>query len=155
MRQGLSTCWLPSLLVLAGLQACLFPQSGSAWSTSSSSTTSIASSTRLRSRSWTNSRYSLIRLLRYGGGLLHGVILLLAFTGVVWFCLTGGYAILISTRIGTDPQAVENLTVLQELFQRRTSLAVYNLLLFPSWWLLSLFAICRILFEPGFRSPYG
>ena len=28
MRQGLSTCWLPSLLVLAGLQACLFPQSG-------------------------------------------------------------------------------------------------------------------------------
>ena len=43
------------------------------------------------------------RLLRYGGRLLHGVILLLAFTGVVWFFLTGGYAILISTGIGTDP----------------------------------------------------
>ncbi len=28
---------------------------------------------------------------------------LLAFTGVVWFCLTGGYGILISTGIGTDP----------------------------------------------------
>ena len=41
--------------------------------------------------------------LRYGGRLLHGVILLLAFTGVVWFFLTGGYAILISTGIGTDP----------------------------------------------------
>ena len=43
------------------------------------------------------------RLLRYGGRLLHGVIFLLAFTGVVWFFLTGGYAILISTGIGTDP----------------------------------------------------
>ena len=43
------------------------------------------------------------RLLRYGGRLLHGVILLLAVTGVVWFFLAGGYAILISTGIGTDP----------------------------------------------------
>ncbi len=43
------------------------------------------------------------RLLRYGGRLLHGVILLLAFPGAVSFCLTGGYAILISTGSGTDP----------------------------------------------------
>ncbi len=32
--------------------------------------------------------------------LLHGVILLLAFPGAVSFCLTGGYAILISTEAG-------------------------------------------------------
>ena len=32
-----------------------------------------------------------------------GVILLLAFPGAVSFCLTGGYAILVSTGIGTDP----------------------------------------------------
>ena len=44
------------------------------------------------------------RLLRYGGRLLHGVILLLAFPGAVSFCLTGGYAILISTGSGTDPR---------------------------------------------------